>query len=332
MRGNLALEIVSRFKVPLGILAAALVYGTVGYVAIFGWSGLDALYMTVMTLSTVGYREVRPLHEGGQVFTISLILLGVTALFTGLGILANSAASGELGEIIRRSRVGRRIDQLRGHHIVCAYGRVGRAAVEELRAHGVEVVVVEADPALEPLMRRAGVPYLIEDPTDEDVLEAAGVLRAEALVCAVDDDAVNVYITLTARSLNPGLTIVARAARASTAVKLRQAGADHVISPYVVSGSRMASLALRPALVDFIDMVTVGPNLRLDEIMVREGSSLIGRTVEAASEEYAGVTVLALKQASEDAMSAPPSGDTVLSPGDLLVAFGPRDALDAMES
>src|SRR5262249_29101479 len=123
--GSLPIEIVTRFKVPLLILGAALVYGTVGYVAIFGWSGLDALYMTVMTLSTVGYREVHPLDTGGKAFTISLILLGVTALFTGLGILAQSAASGELGEIIRRSRVGRRIEQLKGHHIVCAYGRVG---------------------------------------------------------------------------------------------------------------------------------------------------------------------------------------------------------------
>lgn len=152
------------------------------------------------------------------------------------------------------------------------------------------------------------------------------------MVCAVDSDEVNVYITLTARALNPGLTIVARASRRQSLRALEKAGANHIISPYKLSGHRMAALSLRPSLVDFIDMVTVGPNLRLDEILVQKDSPLIGMSVDTACASHHGVTILAHKRAADVQLAAPPNGAALLASGDLVVAFGPREALEAMEA
>ncbi len=324
--------ILERFKLPLGMLGFAIAYGIVGYVLVFGWTVIDAIYMTGITLTTVGFREVRPVESAGaKLFTISLLAVGLSALFAGIGVFANMIGNGELSEIARRRRIRRQVSGLGDHYIVCAYGRVGRAVVEELRRQGVPVMVLDTDPALEERLLEDGVPYLIADPSEDAVLRQVGVERARGLICAVDSDEVNVYITLTARALNPRLTIVARASRRQSLQALEKAGADHVISPYKLSGNRMAALSLRPGLLDFIEMVTVGPNLRLDEIQVHDGSPLAGTTVDAACASHHGVTILAHKRKLESALVAPPDGDAVLAPGDLVVAFGPRDALEAME-
>ena len=326
-------EILEQFKLPLGMLIASLVYGTVGYVAIFGWPFIDALYMTVTTLTTVGFREVQPVDSvGAKLFTISLLVVGISALFAGIGVFANMIGSGELQAILRRRGVRRQVAGLSNHYIVCAYGRVGRSVVEELRRQGASVMVIDIDPALEPRLQADGVPYLIADPSEEGVLREVGIERARGLVCAVDSDEVNVYITLTARSFKQDLTIVARAARRQSLEALQKAGANHVISPYKLSGHRMAALSLRPSLVDFIEMITVGPDLRLDEILVQEGSSLVGQTVDVACASHHGVTILAHKRAADTQLEAPPDGAAVLAPGDLVVAFGPRGALESMEA
>ena len=324
--------IFDRFKAPLGVLAFAVLYGVLGYMLIFGWAVIDAIYMTAITLTTVGFREVEPIDSAGaKLFTISVLVVGLLALFAGIGVLANMIGSGELTEIARRRRVRRQVSGLADHYIVCAYGRVGRAVVEELRGQGVSMIVLDTDPGLEERLRADGVPHLIADPSEEDVLRQVGVERARGLICAVDSDEVNVYITLTARALSPGLTIVARASRRQSLHALQKAGADHVISPYTLSGNRMAALSLRPGLLDFIEMVTLGPNLRLDEIEVQADSPLAGVTVDAVSAAHRGVTILAHKGKREPRLVAPPHGDAVLGAGDLVVAFGPREALEAME-
>lgn len=325
--------ILGQFKLPLGMLTAAIVYGTVGYIALFGWAFIDALYMTAITLTTVGFREVQPIDTAGaKLFTISVLVVGLSALFSGIGVLANMIGSGELSAIVKKRGVRRQVAKLADHYIVCAYGRVGRSVVEELRRQGAAVMVVDIDPALEPRLQADGVPYLIADPSEEGVLHDVGLERARGLVCAVDSDEVNVYITLTARALNPDLTIVARAARRQSLQALQKAGANHIISPYKLSGHRMAALSLRPSLIDFIDMVTVGPNLRLDEVLVQSGSSLVGMSVDAACVSHRGVTILAHKREMDAQLQAPPDGDALLEPGDLVVAFGPREALEAMEA
>jgi voltage-gated potassium channel len=332
MRWRRDWAILERFKLPLGVLGFAVGYGVLGYVLFFGWAVIDALYMTAITLTTVGFREVEPIDSAGaKLFTISVLVVGLGAVFSGIGVLANMIGSGELTEIARRRRVRRQVSGLADHYIVCAYGRVGRAVVEELRRQGAPLIVLDTDPGLGERLQADGVPHLLADPSEEEVLRQVGVERARALVCAVDSDEINVYITLTARALNPRLTIVARASRRQSLHALQKAGADHVISPYKLSGNRMAALSLRPGLLDFIEMVTLGPNLRLDEIQVHTGSPLVGVTVDDACASHRGVTILAHKSKLAPQLVAPPKGDAVLAPGDLVVAFGPRDALEAME-
>lgn len=325
--------IFTRFTLPLVMLASTVVVGVGGYVVLFGWAFIDALYMTVITLTTVGYREVEPVDGVAEkLFTMSVLLGGISALFSAVGVFANMVGAGELSEITRRRRVRREVSGLADHYIVCAYGRVGRSVVRELSRQGVAFVVVDTDPGLEHRLQADGIPHVIADPSEEQVLYTLGVERAQALICAVDSDETNVYITLTARAINPQLTIVARASRTHTRQALEKAGADHVISPYEVSGRRMASLSLRPSLLDFIEMVTVGPGLRLDEIVLRDGSPLIGVTIAEAGARYPGVTILAHKQVDHEDLAAPPDPQAPLAAGDLIVAFGPRQQLEAMES
>jgi len=229
-------EIAHRFRLPLALVLAATAYGTVGYRLLEGWPLLDALFMTVITLTTIGFGEVRPLDGSGEIFTISLILIGVGTAAAALAAGSELIASGDLSRLLERRKVHRRIDHFAGHTVVCGYGRVGRAAAEEFVREGVPVVVVELDPSIADTLEEQGIPYVTGSPTQESVLREAGIERARALVCSVDSDAVNVYITLTARALNPGLTIVARAASAESVDTLARAGADRVVSPYTVSG------------------------------------------------------------------------------------------------
>lgn len=321
--------LVRHFRLPGLLLAGALVYGTVGYWLIEGWNLLDALYMTVVTLTTVGYEEVHPLHTDGRIFTITLMLYGVVVLFTAIAVVAQLLVSGELGEPLRRRRMRKRIEELHDHYVICAYGRVGRAAAEELTQQDIPFVVCEPLTELVPLLEERDIPYINADPSEEYVLQEAGIERARGLICAVDSDATNVYITLTGRALNPKLSIVARAASPESEGKLLRAGADRVVSPYILSGKRMAYLAMQPSVVEFFDMVTVAPDLRLEEIVVRPNSSLDGKTVGEACADFGDVSVLALKKMGADLLASPDNG-TELSAGDLVVALGPAKALGEM--
>lgn len=322
-------RILVRFRLPLALLVAVTVYGVVGYRVLEGWSLLDALYMTVITLSTAGFREVHPLSVRGQAFTISLILAGVLALFVGLGVVTELVVSGQLAEVLKRRRMNIRVGRLDRHYVVCAYGRVGRSVAEELTRQGLPFVVIEALDKLAAALEEQDVPHVIGDPTAEEVLRRAGIERAQGLVCAVDSDAANVYITLTARALNPNLVIVARASNPASVDKLLWAGADQVVSPYALSGRRMAFLAQHPAVVDFLDLMSIVPDLRLEQIAVRAGSVLDGATVEEASTAHGVATILAVKPASGEPI-AYPRPEVRLAEGDLVVVLGPLQALDAM--
>ena len=307
-------------------LVFSLVYGTVGYVVLEGFSVLDGLYMTVTTLTTVGFGEIEPLGPGGRLFTLSLLTIGFTAAFTLLAVLTSLVVSGQLGRSLTRRGMRQRIDALRDHYVVCAFGRVGRSAVEELVAQGADVVVVEVDPALEPDMIEADVLYILDDPTQEDVLEQAGIERARGLLCAVDSDASNVYITLLARARNPDLFIIGRASSPESVEALTRAGANRVVSPYRLSGTRMAALAFRPAMLEFVDMVTVAPDLRIEELVVGDRSPIAGTTVRETAGPYDGVMILAVRS-PDGALLVPPRADTMLSAGDLLIVVGPMRAL-----
>jgi voltage-gated potassium channel len=317
------------FRVPAMLLAVAVFGGSLGYWAIEGWGFLDALYMTVTTLTTVGFREVHPLGTGGRAFTIVLMASGVLIVFVTIAIIAQLIMSGDLGEPLRRRRMQRRIDALSDHYVLCAFGRVGRATATEFAQQGFSYVVIERQEALERLLVENGAPYIIGDPTEEAVLEQAGVRRAKGLVCAVDSDASNVYITLTARSLNPDLSIVARASAPQSVDQLSRAGADRVVSPYVLSGTRMASLASRPSVVEFVDMVTVAPDMRLEEIVVGPGTRLDGQTVGDARSSNADVRILAVKKEGQELVPTPDRG-LVIGAGDIVIALGPTKMLGTL--
>jgi voltage-gated potassium channel len=322
-------RILARSRLPVLVVMLAIVYGTAGYWLVEGKSPLDAFYETVLTLSTVGVGTGPPPGSGGKIFTVSLILFGVVALFTAIGVGTEVVASGEFGRWLRMNQVTRSIGRLSGHYVVCAYGRVGRAVVEELRRRGDTVVVIEAKPELEPLLEEHGVRYLSGDPADESVLRQAGIDRARGLICAVDSDAANVFITLTARALNPDLRIVARASERASIDKLVRAGADEVVSPYGLTGRRMAVLAVQPSVLEVLDLLNLGSDVRLEEVAVRAGTHLDGLTIAQARARYAGVAILALKK-PESEISADPGHEVRLAPGDLIVALGPAEILNRM--
>ncbi|MEA2933277.1 MAG: voltage-gated potassium channel [Actinomycetota bacterium] len=318
-----------RMRLPAALLAFAIVYGTAGYVLIEHFGVLDAVYMTVTTLVTVGYGEIHPLSPAGRAFTLTLIAIGVGAVFILFGAFTTALASGELGLILKRRSMRSRLDALDGHYIICAYGRVGRSAAEELTRQGQQVVVIETLEDLEPLMAEDGMTYIMGDPTEDAVLEQAGIHRAKALLCAVDSDAVNVYITLTARSLNPDLFILARASRQESVEKLRRAGSNRVVSPYTLSGVRMASLSMQPAMIEFVDMISVAPDLRIEELIIGTGSPFAGREVRDVCRPYEGVMLLALKRPDGELL-VPPRADSMLGEGDVVIAVGQVKVLNQL--
>jgi len=308
------------------LLLLALAYGVVGYMLLEGWSFLDALYMTVTTFTTVGFREVRELDASGRIFTLTLIAVGVALVLITIALGAQWVMEGRWGETTRRKRMQRRIDAMSGHYVICAYGRVGRAVAREFEAEGVPFVVIDPKEELQERMEQDGVPYLIEDPSEEGVLLRAGVQRARGLVCAVDSDATNVYITLVARSLNPDLFIVARASERGSDTRLLKAGADRVVSPFVSSGRHMALVALRPRVADVLEVESPGAaSMKLEEVRVEAGSPMAGQTIGEALGPH---PVLAIRHAAGQ-ITASPSNEHRLQVGDLILMLG-EDELSAV--
>jgi voltage-gated potassium channel len=300
-------------------LALAIVYGVVGYMVLEGWRFLDALYMTFTTLSTVGFREVRRLDDSGMVFTLTLIAIGVGLVLVTVTMVAQWVLEGSWGERTRRYRMQRRIDGMSEHFIVCAYGRVGRAVARELEGEGASFVVVDPDEDLTERMTSDDVAFLIDDPSYETVLRQAGVERARGLVCAVDSDATNVYITLVARAVNPDLFIVARASEPGSDQRLLHAGANRVVSPFVSSGRHMALVAMRPRVDDVLELDTAGAaSMKLEEVRVEADSPLDGKTV---GEALGSTPVLAVRHAGGQVMPNPPP-ELQLRRGDLVLLLG----------
>lgn len=240
----------NRFRLPAAMLALVLGLGTAGYVLIEGWSPLDALYMTVTTISTVGFGEIHPLHTAGRIFTIGLILLGVGTIFYAFGMLAEIVFEGEIARYGRVRSMEKQRGALREHFIVCGYGRIGTQVVSEFASSGHEYVVIDNNRDAIERLRLEDRLHIEADAASEDVLREAGIEHAKALISAVDSDERSVYITLIARSMNPKLWIVARASRAASIRRLELAGANQAVSPYLMAGHRMAEMALDPTLED----------------------------------------------------------------------------------
>ncbi len=303
------------------VLNGVIVVGSIGYV-LLGFGVLDAVYQTVTTITTVGFREVEPLDGAGQVFTIVIILAGVgTALYT-LTVSLELLVEGHLGQAMERRRMTRRIEALQGHVIVCGWGRVGRAAASDLSDAGMDVVIVDSDP--DRIATVGDFLNLCGDASDDDVLRTAGIERAGALVAAVATDAANLFITLSGRSLRDDLFIVARAREESSVVKLVRAGADRVVNPQEIGGARIAAFVARPRVTEFLDVVMHSreTELLLEEIELVPESSLQDATLsEARVRDRTGALVLAVHDDTAGLVSNPAS-DLVLRAGQTLIAVG----------
>ena len=321
---------IRRIVVALTGLVAVTVLGTVGYLAL-GFTFLEALYQTVTTVATVGFREVRPLSPVGQVFTILLIVVGVGVVLYNLSVIFEALTEGHLRENLERRRMDKRIEALRGHVIVCGYGRVGRAAQEQFLASGLDVVVVDIDPAVVAGMTD-GL-YLVGDVTDDAVLRRAGIEHARALLAALETDADTVYVTLSARALRSDLVIVARARTTASAEKMIMAGATHAVNPERIGGRRLAVFALQPDVAEFLDVVMHEESLdfRIQQIPVEAGSALEGRALaDLGLRGHAGALVLAIRSAAGHPLVPNPVASTVVPAGAVLIALGTAEELGAL--
>jgi voltage-gated potassium channel len=321
-----------RLAIALGLLAGVLAVGTVGYVLIEGASPWDAFYMTAITLTTVGYGEVFPLSRAGEVFTVVVLFAGLGILLFGLTDLARWVIEGEMRDAFGRRRRTRMLEKLSSHEIVCGWGRMGQAVVEELVREGRPFVVIERAPEKVARLHERGFPVVEGDAVAEDILKLAGVVRARGLVACLNDDAHNVYTVLTARSLNPELFIVARSGEAGADARLKRAGANKVVNPYHLGGLRLAHMLTKPAVVDFLDVSfdAEGGELQLEQLQLGEHTPISGATLAGADlRRRWGVAVVGVKRGGS--VIPNPEAELQLRPGDVLIVAGSRAALESFE-
>ncbi len=322
------------FMLAVALLFLVLTTGTAGYVLIEGWTPWDALYMTVTTVTTVGYREVHPLSQGGQVFTVFLIVTGVGTALYAVTLMATDIVEGGLHHRWEQHRRARMIEDLHDHFILCGSGRIGTVVAAELRREGVPFVVVERDPERLHTVLERGDLAVEADASHEDVLKRVGIDRARGLIAAVATDAENVYTVLTARVMRPDLFIVARAEGEDATRKLLRAGANRVVSPYEIGAMRMVHTALRPTVVDFVQLATTKENLNLamEQIEIGEAAEFVGKTiVEANLRQRYGVIVVGIRR-RDGTMEFNPPPDAVMQEGDQLIVLGAAASLKEMEA
>ena len=326
---------VGRLLVVFGLMSAVLVFGTVGFRLVEGWELFDCFYMSLITLTTVGYREVSPLSPPGRVFNSVFILAGVTAVLGSITILADAIIKMELVDHFGKRRRQRMLDKLSNHFIVCGAGRVGRGVVRELRRSGAKMVLIDSRPDRAEWAADLGVATITSDATQDETLRRARIDVAKGLVAAIGSDAENVYVTLSARVLNPELIISARATDEQAEEKLRRAGATTVFTPYSFIGHRLAQSMLRPHVLTFLDVASAFGKSELDlefeQVKVSETSSVGSKTLEESRlKQEHGVIVLAVMKPHGE-MEFNPSGDTRMEAGDVLIAMGERSRLKQME-
>ena len=319
------------FAVALLVLIIA--GGTAGYVVIEGWNAWDAFYMTIITVTTVGYEEIHPLSRTGEVFTVALLLSGVGAALYTFTLLATVVVEGGLPKRLQRRRHQRMLDTIKDHFIICGYGRIGSIVAQQFRRQRIPYVVVEHNAERVQVAIEDGALGVEADASREEVLKRVGIERARGLIAAVGTDAENVYAVLSARVMRPDLFIVSRAETEDATLKLKRAGADRVISPYQIGAMQIAQTALRPAVVDFMELATSAENLELamEQITITARSSLSNRSiVEAGLRQRYGVIVIGI-QRHDRRMEFNPEPDTRIEPGDKLVVLGRPDSLKRLE-
>jgi voltage-gated potassium channel len=319
------------FAVALLLLIIA--GGTAGYVVIEGWGAWDAFYMTIITVTTVGYREVHQLSRAGEGWTVAVLLLGVGAALYTFALLATVVVEGGLPKRLQQRRHQRMLETIKDHFIICGYGRIGSIVAHQFRRQNVPYVVVERDPERLHAALEDGALGVEADASREDVLTRVGIGRARGLIAAVGTDAENVYAVLSARVMRPDLFIVSRAETEDATIKLKRAGADRVLSPYQIGAVQMAQTALRPAVVDFVELATSADNLELamEEITIAAGSALADQSIlDANLRQRYGVIVVGV-QRQDRRMEFNPDPEVRMRAGDKLVVLGRPDSLKQLE-
>lgn len=327
------MDLEQRLKIVIMILVAVIALGTLGYSVIERWPLLDALYMTVITLSTVGFKEVYSLSPGGRMFTIVLIVVGVAGAAYTLSVMGQMVLEGEIKRLLGRRRMQKGIRELVNHYIVCGFGRVGRRVARELCLRRVPFVVVDQDPQRIEQAEKDGFLFVQADSTADQTLIDAGVERAKGLIIAIANEADNVFISLSARQLNPSLFITARGETDEAEKKLLRAGANKVVFPHKIGAIRMALTTLRPNLVDFMRVVTFDKDtgLAIEEIQIKPGSPLEQTTLQVCPiRKELGIMVVGIKKVGKDVFLNP-APDTKIEAGDILIVIGEREKLEKLE-
>lgn len=320
-----------KLLMAFAMLVFVISLGTGGYMILEGWNFLDSLYMTVITLASVGFKEVHDLSERGVVFTIVLIVIGVGTVAYVLSAAARVILEGELQQIFGRKRLEKRLRELKNHFIICGYGRMGKIICRELKADGIAFVAIEKN--AESMPEDESLFTIEGDATRDDLLRECGIERARGLISVLPTDAENLYVVLSARELNPGLFIVARAGEEGSEKKLLRAGANKVVSPYHIGGLRIAQTVLRPAVVDFIEFATKSGNiaLQMEEVIILEGSAISGMSLDQCGfGRELGVIIVAIKRSSGE-MEFNPTFRSIITTGDTLIALGEIPRLKKLE-
>jgi voltage-gated potassium channel len=319
------------FAVALLVLIIA--GGTAGYVAIERWGAWDAFYMTIITVTTVGYREVHPLSRAGEAWTVLVLVSGVGAALYTFTLLATVVVEGGLPKRLRQRQHERMLENVKDHFIICGYGRIGSIVARQFRRQNVPYVVVERDPERLHAALEDGALGVEADASQEEVLKRVGIVRARGLIAAVGTDAEKVYAVLSARVMRPDLFIVGRAETEDATIKLKRAGADRVLSPYQIGAVQMAQTALRPAVVDFVELATSADNLELamEEITIAARSALADQSILAANlRQRYGVIVVGI-QRQDRRMEFNPDPEALMRAGDKLVVLGRPESLKRLE-
>ncbi len=313
-------------------LLALLVAGSLGFMWLEGWDFFDSLYMTVTTLTTVGYGEVHPLDRLGRIYNMVLILTGMGVMLYIVGSLARVVIEGELQSVLGKRKLIKQIKRLKNHYIICGFGRIGEIIARQLKNRGLSLVVIDKEPDQIARLEALGYSFVFGDATRDEVLLEAGIERAKGLISVVSSDAANVYVVLTARSLNPNLFIVARGEELGSEQKLLRAGADKVESPYHMGGQKMAHTILHPTVVTFMELaMKEGIDWSMEEIAVGQTSSLLGVPLaDSGIRQKLDLILVAIKR-SDGEMLFNPSHETLILAGDTLIALGLRKNLDALE-
>jgi voltage-gated potassium channel len=313
-------------------MVSVITFGILGYIIVEGWGFFDALYMTIITITTVGYHEVHDLTQPGRVFSMALMLSGVGTMFYMFGVVAKVVLEGELRDILGRKKLTKKIENLKNHYIVCGFGRMGSIICNELSHNKAPYVVIEGDPEIVASMD-ADTLTLQGDATQDSVLKEAGIDRAKGLISVLSSDANNLYVVLSARGLNQNLRIVARASEEGAEQKLKRAGADSVVSPYFIGGLRIAHTLIKPAVVDFIEFATRSGNLELqmEEVKVPTNSKIVHQSLhESGIGKNLGIIIVAIKRDEGD-MEFNPTSSSKIETGDTLIAMGETKQLQALE-